>query len=132
VHDSGGAPEAKGASEYSSSGPSTITCDQLTLDSKTKTYDAQGNVHFTQGNRTATAQRGVLNQTAHSLHLEGNVVLTEGGSSMKADVVDYNLQTKDVVASGTPGQPMVIQQPIDAVPAPAPAASGLPKTKSKK
>jgi len=129
IHDSGGAPEAKDAgSEYSSNGPSTITCDQLTLDSKSKSYDAQGNVHFTQGNRTAVAQRGVLNQLAHTLHLEGNVVLSEGGSSMKADVVDYNLQTKDVVASGTPGQPMVIQQPIDAAPAPAASA----KAKSKK
>jgi lipopolysaccharide export system protein LptA len=131
VHDSGGAPEARAAgSEYSRNGPSTITCDQLTIDSKTKMYDAQGNVHFTQGSRTATAERGVLNETAHTLHLEGNVVLTDGGSTMKADVVDYNLLTKDVIASGTPGQPMVIQQPIDA--APAPAAPGPPKAKSKK
>jgi lipopolysaccharide export system protein LptA len=131
IHDSGGAPEGKEAgNEYSSNGPSTITCDQLTLDSKSKSYDAQGNVHFTQGNRTAVAQRGVLNQLAHTLHLEGNVVLTEGGSSMRADVVDYNLQTKDVVASGSPGQPMVIQQPVDA--ARAPAASASAKAKSKK
>jgi lipopolysaccharide export system protein LptA len=131
IHDDGGAPEAKDAGpEYNSNGPSTITCDQLTLDSKSKSYDAQGNVHFTQGNRTATAQRGVLNQLAHTLHLEGDVVLTESGSSMKAAVVDYNLQTKDVVASGAAGQPMVIQQPINA--APAPAVTGSPKPKSKK
>jgi lipopolysaccharide export system protein LptA len=125
IHDSGGAPEAKDAgSEYTSNGPSTITCDQLTLDSKNKSYDAQGNVHFTQGQRTATAQRGVLNQLAHTLHLEGNVVLTEGGSSMEANVVDYNLATKDVIASGGP---MVIRQPIAT--APAPAASVAPKKK---
>ena len=131
IHDDGGAPEAREAGpEYNTSGPSTITCDTLTLDSKAKSYDAQGSVHFTQGNRTATAQRGVLNQLAHTLHLEGNVVLTEGGSSMKANVVDYNLQTKDVVASGTPGAPMVIQEPITS--APAPAASGSPKPKPKK
>ena len=130
IHDDGGAPEAKDAgSEYNKNGPSTITCDALTLDSKSKSYDAQGNVHFTQGARTATAQRGVLNQLQHTLHLEGDVVLTEGGSSMKADVVDYNLQTKDVVASGAP---MIIKQPIGGAPAPAaasPAAS--PKAKSK-
>jgi lipopolysaccharide export system protein LptA len=131
IHDDGGAPEAKDAGpEYNSNGPSTITCDQLTLDSKSKSYDAQGNVHFTQGNRTATAARGVLNQLSHTLHLEGNVVLTEGGSSMQANVVDYNLATKDVVASGAPGQPMVIQQPMNAAPAPAAAAS--PKAKRKK
>jgi lipopolysaccharide export system protein LptA len=127
IHDDGGAPEAKDAGaggEYN--GPSTITCDQLTLDSKNKSYDAQGNVHFSQGNRTATAARGVLNQLAHTLHLEGNVVLTEGGSSMKADVVDYNLLTKDVVASGGP---MVIRQPIPPA-GPGPAAS--PKAAPKK
>jgi lipopolysaccharide export system protein LptA len=82
-------------------------------------------VHFNQGNRTATAARGVLNQLAHTLHLEGNVVLTEGGSSMKADVVDYNLLTKDVVASGAP---MVIRQPIPPA-APAPPASPKPQKK---
>jgi len=130
IHDDGGAPEAKDAGpEYAGSGPSTITCDQLTLDSKNKSYDAQGNVHFTQGNRTATAQRGVLNQLAHTLHLEGNVVLTEGASSMKAAVVDYNLQTKDVIASGTPGAPMVIQQPMNVPPAPAASRSPQPKRK---
>jgi lipopolysaccharide export system protein LptA len=131
IHDDGGAPEAKDAgSEYTKNGPSTITCDQLTLDSKSKSYDAQGNVHFTQGARSATAARGVLNQLSHTLHLEGNVVLSEGGSSMKADVVDYNLQTKDVVASGAP---MIIKQPIGAGPAPAgPAPAGSPKAKSAK
>ena len=130
IHDDGGAPEAKDAGgEYNKNGPSTITCDALTLDSKSKSYDAQGNVHFTQGQRTATAQRGVLNQVSHTLHLEGNVVLTEAGSSMKADVVDYNLQTQDVVASGAP---MIIRQPVGGAPAPAaPAPSGSPKAKSK-
>ncbi len=98
----------------------------MTLDSKSKSYDAQGNVHFVQGNRTATAARGVLNQLQHTLHLEGDVVLTEGGSSMKADVLDYNLQTKDVIASGAP---MVIKQPISQGAPPAPAASGTPKAK---
>ena len=66
VHDSGGAPEAKDAGpDYQ--GPATITCDELTLDSKNKSYDARGNVRFVQGNRVGTADRGVLNQTpAHA------------------------------------------------------------------
>jgi lipopolysaccharide export system protein LptA len=129
IHDNGTAPEVKDAgagTEYN--GPATITTDNLTLDSKNKSYDAQGNVHFTQGNRTATADRGVLNQLAHTLHLEGNVVLTEGGSSMKAAVVDYNLQTKDVVASGAP---MIIRQPIPQQAAPPPPTP-KPKGTSKK
>jgi lipopolysaccharide export system protein LptA len=119
VHDSGSAPEAKDAGpDYQ--GPATITCDELTIDSKNKSYDARGNVHFVQGNRVGTAERGVLNQNKHTLHLEGNVVLAEGQSTMKAGVVDYNLQTRDVVAHGSP---MVIREPIpqhSAGPTPAP------------
>jgi lipopolysaccharide export system protein LptA len=116
VHDSGNAPEAKDVgSDYQ--GPSTITCDELTLDSKNHSYDARGNVRFVQGDRIGTAQRGVLNQTTHMLHLEGNVVLAEGDTSMRAAVVDYNMLTRDVIASGAP---MIIRQPIpEHSPAPA-------------
>jgi lipopolysaccharide assembly outer membrane protein LptD (OstA) len=124
VHDNGNAPEAKEAgSDYQ--GPSTITCDELTIDSKNKSYDARGNVHFVQGNRVGTAERGVLNQNKHTLHLEGNVVLAEGQSTMKAAVVDYNLQTRDVVANGAP---MVIREPIPAK-SPGPAPSPKPTKK---
>ena len=124
VHDNGDAPEAKDAgSDYQ--GPSTITCDELTIDSKNKSYDARGNVHFVQGNRVGTAERGVLNQLKHTLHLEGNVVLAEGQSTMKAGVVDYNLQTRDVIANGAP---MIIREPIPAK-SPGPAPSPKPTKK---
>ncbi len=118
IHDTGSAPE-----DYQ--GPSTITCDTLTIDSKTRTYDASGNVRFVQGNRIGTADRGILNQTMHTLHLEGNVLLSEGESSMRANVVDYNLQSRDVVASGGP---MVIREPIPAA-SPGPPASPKPAKK---
>jgi lipopolysaccharide export system protein LptA len=127
VHDNGNAPEAKDAgTDYQ--GPSTITCDELTIDSKNKSYDAQGNVRFVQGNRVGTAERGVLNQLKHTLHLEGNVVLAEGDSTMKAAVVDYNLQTRDVIANGAP---MIIRQPIPQG-SPGPAPSPKPTKKPKK
>lgn len=121
VHDSGSAPEAKEAGpDYQ--GPATITCNELTVDSKNKSYDARGNVRFVQGDRVGTADRGVLNEAQHTLHLEGNVVLAEGATSMRAGVVDYNLQTRDVIASGAP---MVIKQPIPTAspgpPAPKPS-----------
>ena len=121
VHDSGGAPEAKDAgNDYQ--GPATITSDELTLDSKNKSYDAHGNVKFVQGNRVGTAARGVLNQLNHTLHLEGNVVLAEGATSMRAAVVDYNLATRDVIASGSPGSPMIIREPLpDRAPGPSPS-----------
>jgi lipopolysaccharide assembly outer membrane protein LptD (OstA) len=125
VHDNGSAPEAKDVGpDYQ--GPSTITCDELTIDSKNKSYDARGNVRFVQGNRVGTADRGVLNQLQHTLHLEGNVVLAEGQSTMKAGVVDYNLQTRDVIASGAP---MVIKEPI---PQGSPGPSPSPKPPKKK
>jgi lipopolysaccharide assembly outer membrane protein LptD (OstA) len=127
VHDSGGAPEAQEAgADYQ--GPATITCDELTIDSKNKSYDAHGNFRFVQGNRVGTAQRGVLNQTAHTLHLEGNVVLAEGDTSMKGNVVDYNLQSRDVVASGSP---IIIREPVPPRTA-GPAPSPKPKPKKRK
>jgi lipopolysaccharide export system protein LptA len=122
VHDNGAAPEAQDAGpDYQRAGPSTITCDELTLDSKAKSYDGHGNLRFVQGDRVGTADRAVLNQTTHRLHLEGNVVLAEGETSMRASVVDYNLLTRDVIASGAP---MTIREPIPArTPAPKPTPS---------
>jgi lipopolysaccharide export system protein LptA len=127
VHDNGGAPEAKDAgADYQ--GPATITSDELTIDSRNKSYDAHGNVRFVQGNRVGTAERGVLNQLQHTLHLEGNVVLAEGDTSMKAAVVDYNLQTRDVIANGSP---MIIREPIPQRSPGPPASPKPPKPKKK-
>jgi len=128
VHDSGNAPEAKDAGpDYQ--GPATITADELTLDSKNKSYDARGNVRFVQGNRVGTAERAVLNETQHTLHMEGNVVLAEGKTSMRAAVVDYNLRTRDVIASGAP---MIIREPIpQGSPGPSPSPKP-PKSKKKR
>jgi lipopolysaccharide export system protein LptA len=100
----------------------------MTIDSKNKSYDARGNVRFVQGDRVATAERGVLNQLKHTLHLEGNVVLAQGQSTMKAGVVDYNLQTRDVIASGAP---MIIKEPIPQG-SPGPSPSPKPSKKKKK
>jgi lipopolysaccharide export system protein LptA len=62
------------------------------------------------------------------LHLEGNVVLAEGDSTMKAAVVDYNLQTRDVIANGAP---MIIRQPIPQG-SPGPPPSPKPTKKPKR
>jgi lipopolysaccharide export system protein LptA len=127
VHDNGSAPEAKDAgADYQ--GPATITSDQLTLDSKNKSYDAQGNVRFVQGDRVGTAERAVLNQTKHTLHMEGDVVLAQGQSTMSANIVDYNLQTRDVIASGGP---MIIKEPIPQA-SPGPSPSPKPTKKKKR
>ena len=123
VHDSGGAPEAREVGpDYH--GPATITCDTLTIDSKTRLYDANGNVKFVQGDRVGTAQHATLNQTAHTLKLEGDVVLSEGQTSMRGNVVNYNLQTRDVVAEGAP---VIIREPI---PGDDNASAATPKPKA--
>ena len=120
MHDTGNAPEGREAgADYS--GPATITCDLLTIDSKGKVYDAQGNVHFVQGARTGSARHATLNETTHVLHLDGDVLLVDGQTTFRAEVVDYNLQTKDVKSSGAP---IVIREPVQS---PTPGAPPSPR-----
>ena len=111
--------------EYAKGGPSTLTCDRLDVDSKTKIYTAIGHVHFEQGARKADAERGVLNRNTGMLRLEGNVKTVDGESSLTAQNVDYNLNTKHVEANG---KPIVIKQPV---PTPEPG-SATPSPKPKK
>ncbi len=101
VHDSGNASEA-GDAAYHGSGPATLTCDQLDIDSKAKLYTATGHVHFNQGSRSGTADKAILNRGNGTLHLEGSVHLTDNGSTITTDVLDYNLNTKDVDVHGNP------------------------------
>jgi lipopolysaccharide export system protein LptA len=124
VHDSGNAPEA-GTESYSGNGPATLTCDQLSIDSKQKVYIADGHVHFTQGTRSGTADHGTLNRGAGTLELTGNVKLTDADQTLTATDLIYNLNTKDVDVHGAP---IVIRQPIP-VGSPAPAT---PKPKKHK
>jgi lipopolysaccharide export system protein LptA len=125
LHDNGQAPEANSDDEYAKGGPSTLTCDQLDVDSKTKIYTAIGHVHFEQGTRKADAQHGVLNRNTGMLRMEGNVKTVDGDSSMTAQSMDYNLNTKRVEADG---KPIVIKQPV---PTPEPG-SVTPSPKPKK
>ena len=125
IHDNGKAPEAGSDDEYAKGGPSTLTCDQLDVDSKSKIYTAIGHVHFTQGARDMVAERGVLNRKTGMLHLDGHVKTKDGESSMVANNMDYNLNTKRVEANG---KPIVIKQPV---PTPEPG-SATPSPKPKK
>jgi lipopolysaccharide export system protein LptA len=128
VHDSGNATEA-GDAAYHGSGPATLTCDKLEIDSKSKLYTATGNVHFSQGARTGTSDRAVLNRANGTLHLEGTVHLSENGSTLSADSVDYNLNTKDADVHGNPAS---MTQPANKPPEPAPTAGpAKPKPKPK-
>jgi lipopolysaccharide assembly outer membrane protein LptD (OstA) len=65
------------AGQSGSKAPATLTCNSLTIDGVSKTYVAQGNVHFTQGASSVTADRAVMNGATHDLHLYGNVQLQQ-------------------------------------------------------
>jgi lipopolysaccharide export system protein LptA len=123
LHDTGEAAEGRQVGpEYA--GPATLTCDTLTIDSKGKNYDAQGNVHFVQGSRNGVAHHATLNDLTHQLHLDGDVLLVDGQTTFRAEVVDYNLLTKDVRSSGAP---IVIREPIhSAGPTPSPSPRPSP------
>jgi len=109
LNDTGNAPEAQQAGAPTNGGPSTLTCDQLEIDAKNKIYTATGNVHFTQGARTATSDYGRLDQGAHQLELRGNVHLMNGESTYSGDYIRYDTLTKDVHSEGAP---MEIKQPL--------------------
>lgn len=65
------------AGQTGSKAPATLTCDNLTIDGKSKTYVATGNVHFIQGGSDVRADRAVMNGLTHDLHLFGNVQLQQ-------------------------------------------------------
>ncbi|HYZ16096.1 MAG TPA: LptA/OstA family protein [Candidatus Acidoferrum sp.] len=126
VHDNGSAPEAGTEQSYNKGGPSTMNCDKLDVDARSRLYTASGNVKFEQGTRKGSADHGVLDRGRETLHLDGKVHLDDGASTMATDNVDYNLLTKDVVARGAP---IVITNPV---PSSAPRASSSPTPKPKK
>lgn len=125
VHDNGNATET-GDPAYRGSGPATLTCDQLDIDSKSKLYTATGHVHFAQGARTGSADKAILNRGTGKLHLEGDVHLSDNGSTLSAASVDYDLNSKDAEVNGSPA---VMTQPVSPPPAPAPAPTKPPKRK---
>lgn len=108
IHDSGGAVEVSSDRAYRGSGPATITCASLAVNARAKTYDATGNVHFSQGGRTGSADHALLDRGRGVLHMDGNVRLSDNGSTITTSTLDYNLNTKDVNVHGAPS---VITQP---------------------
>ena len=132
IHDRGGSTPLGGftpnGQTSSSQGPSTLTTDQLDIDSGRKLYTATGNVHYVQGARAIDAQKGVLddvskditlytlhftegtqkvdasqgvmNSNSHVMDLTGNVHVVDGDRKMDADHVVYNTQSGDLHARG--------------------------------
>lgn len=110
--------------------PQTLTCDELQIDAAAKVYVAIGHVHFTQGTRVMTADRGTLNQGAHILDVQGNVHMDDSatGEGLIADAVHYDTLTEDVSISGKEGQPAILRGPGGS---PEPEPSAAPKKKKR-
>jgi lipopolysaccharide assembly outer membrane protein LptD (OstA) len=114
-----------GAQKVTSEEPSTLTTDELFVDGKAKTYTANGNVHWSQGNKRLSADHGVLNEVTHLLNLQGNVHIEQDQQSMDADRVDYDTDTEQGTAYGAP---VVAKMPVEA-PGPGVTAPPTPKPK---
>jgi lipopolysaccharide assembly outer membrane protein LptD (OstA) len=114
------ASQSQGFSEL----PSTLTCDHLDADGLAKLYTATGHVHFVQGEKDATGDRGTLDDLTSQLHMEGHVTIKDGDQTLSADSVDYNTETGDGQASGN----VMVIAPVP----PAPESSVKPGSKSKK
>jgi lipopolysaccharide export system protein LptA len=134
LHDNGTSVDAQKAGAAPGNGPATLSCDQLSVDSKRKLYIATGNVVYVQGPRRATAQSGRLDQSNHLLDLTGDVHLSDGDQAMSAQTVHYNTVTKDVSTSGNPvvvtGATAPVGSPLpgttSTLPTPAAAGTRLP------
>jgi lipopolysaccharide assembly outer membrane protein LptD (OstA) len=100
--------------------PSLLTCNHLDADGSAKMYTATGSVHFVQGKRDATGDRGTLSDATNQLHMEGHVIIKDGEQTLSADSVDYNTQTGDGQASGN-------VTVISPVPPPPPGPPGKSK-----
>lgn len=76
-----------------SSGPATLSADQVQIDGAAKVYTAIGNVHYVQADTVVDAERGTLNDATHDLYLKGNVHVVQGDRNMVAGHVHYNTVT---------------------------------------
>lgn len=80
--------------------PSTLTADKAQIDGTAKLYKAIGNVHYTQADTVVNADNGTLNDTDHTLLLEGAVHISQGTRNMNASKVLYNTATGSAHAEG--------------------------------
>ena len=133
LHDSGqGSSPQKGITNSVQAGLSTLTCDELQIDSKRKIYVATGKVVYVQASERATAERGRLDQVSHLLTLSGDVHLSDGEQMLATENFFYNTVTKDV---STAGAPVTLSRPASrskvktgsTLPTPASTTSSKPK-----
>jgi lipopolysaccharide export system protein LptA len=118
VHDAGGRSSPQGAG----AAPATLTCDELDVDAKTDVYRAVGHARYETATRSAAADTMILDRKHHTLHLAGAATISDGDTTVRADVVDADMARHDTVATGSP---VVITRPV-ATPTPPEGTSSPP------
>jgi len=99
VHDANGTFGLKSAQTVHHE-PATLTADTLKLDDALHLYDADGNVHYVQGQTTVDAQMAHLNDVTHRLDLSGKVHIVQADRTLDAQTATYNTATGDGEADG--------------------------------
>ncbi len=99
VHDASGTFGLKSASAVRRD-PATLTADTVVVNDITHLYDANGSVHYVQGQTTVDAQKAHLNDITHRLDLSGKVHVVQGERTLDADTATYNTMTGDGEADG--------------------------------
>jgi lipopolysaccharide assembly outer membrane protein LptD (OstA) len=115
VHDASGTFGLKSAAAVKHD-PATLTADTVKVDDVTHLYDANGSVHYAQGQTAVDAQTAHLNDITHRLDLSGKVHVVQGERTLDADTATYNTVTGDGEADGNammtfPGAPISIATP---------------------
>ncbi len=122
-------PTGTGKTSALTQRPSTLTTDMLDVDGGRQIYTATGNMHFTQeGGKEASADRAVLDDLTHHLHMEGHVRVRDGERTIEATQLDYDTLTGEVDGNGN--VTITAPAPTDTPGPPQPASTKKPKKKA--
>lgn len=81
-----------------SKGPITLEADSVAYDKQEDTYHAKGNVLIVFSGGVLMAESVVLNRSTNDANAEGYVMLISGEDILEGDAVDFNIESKTVVA----------------------------------
>jgi len=70
--------------------PATLATDELRVDGISRVYEAQGNVHYEQGQSTADSDHARLNDVTHRLDMDGKVRVVQADRTLYADRATYD------------------------------------------
>jgi len=74
--------------------PVSIEADELTYDKETQTYEAHGQVEVSQGDLSLKADHARLNMATNELAAWGNALLREGEDVVECERLEVNIETR--------------------------------------